>query len=80
MNLLLPLLGSLVVGIPSLAWFLSRRARHGRITALVFLLKEPRPIADWQVRQAAAKALHVELAISSEPGPNTVVPLAAEKV
>jgi uncharacterized protein YegJ (DUF2314 family) len=61
---------------------ISRRASSGErdLTALVFLLNEPRQLADWQVRQAAARALGAELAISDKPEPNTILPVAAEKV
>ena len=49
------LLGAVLLGYV-LAVLISRRRARGQITALVFLLKEPRPLADWQVRQAAARA------------------------
>ena len=77
---LLILLCAAVLGVALLLLILRRRSRQNQITALVFLLKESRLLADWQVRLAAAKAFGVELAISNEPGPNTVMPLAAEKV
>jgi Uncharacterized protein conserved in bacteria len=65
------------------AWRLLRRRQSGEqkpLTALVFLLSEARTFADWQVRQAASRALGVELRIADEPEPNTIVPVPAEKV
>lgn len=64
-------------------WLRSRRRQgsgENKLTALVFLLREPRQLADWQVRQAAARALGIELVIGDRPEPNTILPVPAEKV
>lgn len=50
------------------------------ITALVFLLKEPRKLADWQVRQVASQVFGVEFKMGDAPEPNTIFAVMPEKV
>jgi uncharacterized protein YegJ (DUF2314 family) len=66
-----------------LRWFLRRRAGGGEerpITALVFLLKEPRKLADWQVRQAAAQVLKLEFKMADSPEPGHIMAVPAERI
>ncbi len=72
-----------VVAVGFVVRILRRRAGGGGerpITALVFLLKEPRKLADWQVRQIAAQVLGMEFKMGETPEPNTIMAVAAEKI
>ena len=67
-----------------LCWRFSRRrkkrAGKNAITALVFLTKEPRKLADWQVRQVVSQVLGAEFVMGDQPSPNRIVAVAAERV